>query len=63
MDACAQGNRLHAVIEAADLINSTYTFIWRQYKVPFFIVIFIALMTGIYKPCTRWWKRHVLGVL
>jgi hypothetical protein len=58
-DADVQGNKLHVIIEAADLINSTYTFVWRNYKVPFFVVIFAALMTGIYKPCVRWWKKNV----
>lgn len=61
-DADTQGNRLHVVIEAADLINSTYTFVWRHYRVPFFAVILIALMSGIYKPCVRWWKKHVWKV-
>ncbi len=61
-DADTQGNRLHVVIEAADLINSTYTFVWRRYRVPFFVVILIALLTGIYKPCVRWWKKHVRKV-
>lgn len=56
-DAHQQGNTLHAVIEAADLINSTYTFVWRHHRVPFFVVIFIALMTGIYKPIARWIRR------
>ena len=56
-DADAQGNRWHAVIEAADLINSTYTFIWRRYRVPFIIVIPIALLSGIYKPISRWLRR------
>jgi len=61
-DAHAQKSRLHVVIEAADLINSTYTFVWRHYRVPFFVVIFIALLTGIYKPCVRWWKKHIWKV-
>lgn len=58
-DAHKQGNTLHVVIEAADLINSTYTFVWRHHRVPFFVVILIALMTGIYKPICRWWKKNV----
>jgi hypothetical protein len=56
-DAHNQGVRWHAVVEAADLINSTYTFIWRKYKVPFFIVIMIALSTAVYKPFIRWLRR------
>ena len=56
-DADQQNNRWHAVVEAADLINSTYTFIWRKYRVPFFIVIIIALLTGIYKPVIRFFKK------
>lgn len=52
-DAVKQGNKWHAVIEAADLINSTYTFVWRKYRVPFFVVVLIALMTGVYKPIVR----------
>ena len=56
-DAHAQGVRWHAVVEAADLINSTYTFIWRKYKVPFFIVILIALSTALYKPFLRWIRK------
>jgi hypothetical protein len=59
-DAHLQGNPLHVVIEAADLINSTYTFVWKHYKIPFFIVILIACMTGIYKPIVRWFKRKRL---
>ena len=57
-DAHAQGNRWHTVIEAADLINSTYTFVWRAYRVPFFVIILISLMTGVYKPIVRWWKKN-----
>ena len=53
-DASAQGNRLHVVIEAADLINSTSTFVWRRYQIPFFVIILIALATGAYKPIARW---------
>jgi hypothetical protein len=56
-DADSQHNRWHTVIEAADLINSTYTFVWRQYRVPFFVVIAIALLSGIYKPIVRWLRR------
>ena len=57
-DAHQQGNTLHVVIEAADLINSTYTFVWRAYRVPFFVVIFISLMSGVYKPISRWLRRR-----
>ena len=57
-DAHTQGNRLHVVIEAADLINSTYTFVWRKYQIPFFMVILIACMTGVYKPIVRWLRKH-----
>ncbi len=56
-DADNQGVRWHSVVEAADLINSTYTFIWRKYKVPFFVVILVALLTGIYKPVLRWIRK------
>lgn len=56
-DADNQGNRWHSVVEAADLINSTYTFIWRKYRVPFFVVILIALMTALYKPTLRWLRK------
>ena len=56
-DADQQGNRWHSVVEAADLINSTYTFIWRKYKVPFFVVILIALMTALYKPTLRFLRK------
>ncbi len=56
-DADDQGVRWHSVVEAADLINSTYTFIWRKYRVPFFVVILVALLTGIYKPVLRWIRR------
>lgn len=56
-DAHLQKNRWHSVIEAADLINSTYTFIWKEYKVPFFVVIPIALLSGVYKPVVRLLKR------
>jgi len=56
-DAHKQGSRLHTVTEAADLINSTYTFVWRHYRVPFFVVIFIALLTGVYKPIVRWIRK------
>ncbi len=52
-DAHLQKNGWHAAIEAADLINSTYTFIWKEYRIPFFIVIAIALFTGFYKPVSR----------
>jgi hypothetical protein len=57
-DADSQNNRWHTVIEAADLINSTYTFVWRRYRVPFFVVIVIALLSGIYKPVVRWLRRQ-----
>jgi hypothetical protein len=57
-DADQQNNRWHSVIEAADLINSTYTFIWRKYRVPFFVVIVIALLSGIYKPIVRWLRKY-----
>ena len=56
-DAHLQKSRWHSVVEAADLINSTYTFIWKEYRVPFFVVIPIALMTGIYKPIVRLLKK------
>jgi hypothetical protein len=56
-DAHSQNNRWHSVIEAADLINSTYTFVWRQYRVPFFVVVGIAMLSGLYKPVVRWWKK------
>ena len=56
-DADNQGVRWHCVVEAADLINSTYTFIWRKYRVPFFVVIFVALLTSIYKPILRWLRK------
>ena len=56
-DADQQGNRWHSVVEAADLINSTYTFIWRKYKVPFFVVILIALMTALYKPTLSFLRK------
>jgi hypothetical protein len=56
-DAHEQGNRWHSVIEAADLVNSAYSFVWREYRVPFFIVIAIALLTGIYKPISRFIRR------
>lgn len=52
-DADSQDNGFHAAIEAADLINATYTFIWNRYRIPFFVVILIALVTGIYKPIVR----------
>lgn len=52
-DADTQSNAFHAAIEAADLINATYTFIWKRYKIPFFVIIFVALMTGVYKPVSR----------
>lgn len=55
-DADSQNNRWHTVVEAADLINSTYTFVWRRYRVPFFVVIVIALLTGVYKPVVRWMR-------
>lgn len=58
-DADAQGNRWHTVVEAADLINSTYTFIWHKYRVPFFVVIVVAMMTGVYKPVLRWLRRKL----
>jgi hypothetical protein len=57
-DADSQNNRWHTVVEAADLINSTYTFVWRRYRVPFFVVIVIALLSGIYKPIVRWLRKH-----
>lgn len=53
-DAAIQNNRWHSVIEAADLINSTYTFIWQRFGVPWPVVILIALMTAVYKPAVRW---------
>lgn len=56
-DADFQGNRWHVVVEAADLINSTYSFVWRKYRVPFFVVILIAMSTGIYKPILRWIRK------
>jgi len=56
-DADIQNNRWHATIEAADLINSTYTFVWKKYRVPFFVVILVALTTGIYKPTLRWLRK------
>ncbi len=56
-DADSQSNAFHSAIEAADLINATYTFIWNRYKIPFFIVIFIALMTRVYKPIIRFFKK------
>ena len=56
-DAHQQNNRPHVVIEAADLINSTYTFVWRRYRVPFFVVILIALLTAVYKPIVRKLKK------
>lgn len=57
-DADDQGNRWHCVVEAADLINSTYVFIWRKYRVPFFVVILIALLTALYKPTLRWLRKR-----
>ena len=57
-DADSQNNRWHSVIEASDLVNSTYTFIWRKYRVPFFVVIAVALATGIYKPIVRFLRKH-----
>jgi len=57
-DADSQNNRWHSVIEAADLINSTYTFVWRKYRVPFFVVIPVALLSGVYKPVVRWIRRR-----
>lgn len=57
IDADRQGNAWHSVVEAADLINSTYTFIWRKYRIPFPVVIVIALMTGVYKPIVRLLRR------
>lgn len=57
-DAHVQGNRLHVTVEAADLINSTLAFVWWTYRVPFFVVIFIALMSGVYKPISRWLRRR-----
>lgn len=56
-DADQQGIRWHAVVEAADLINSTYTFIWCKYRVPFVVVIVIALLSGIYKPLVRFFRK------
>lgn len=57
-DAHEQKNRWHTAIEAADLINSTYTFVWREYRVPFFLVIALAMMTGIYKPMVRFFRKY-----
>jgi phosphoribosyl-ATP pyrophosphohydrolase len=56
-DADNQSNRWHVVVEAADLINSTYTFVWRKYRVPFFVVILVALLTSVYKPVVRFLRR------
>jgi phosphoribosyl-ATP pyrophosphohydrolase len=56
-DAHEQKNKWHVVVEASDLINSTYTFVWREYKIPFFVVIMIASCTGLYKPIARFLKR------
>lgn len=56
-DAHNQRTRWHVVVEAADLINSTYTFVWRKYRVPFFVVILIALLSAAYKPVLRWIRR------
>lgn len=56
-DADNQNNRWHVVAEAADLINSTYVFVWRKYRVPFFVVVLIAMLTGIYKPALRFLRR------
>ena len=53
-DADSQSNPWHVMVEAADLINSTYTFVWKKYRIPAFVVIFISLMTAIYKPTLRW---------
>ena len=49
--------RWHATIEAADLINATYSFLWRKYRVPPLVVIVVSLVTSIYKPVVRWIKR------
>ena len=57
-DADNQQNPWHVAVEAADLINSTYTFVWRKYKIPFFVVIMVALLTGIYKPIVRWLRKR-----
>lgn len=56
-DADRQGNCFHVVIEAADLVNATYTYVWKQYRIPFFVIILIALMTGVYKPIVRFFKK------
>lgn len=56
-DADSQGNAFHSAIEAADLINATYTFIWNRYKIPFFVIILLAIATSIYKPIVRLLKE------
>lgn len=60
-DADNQHNRWHVAVEAADLINSTYTFVWRKYRIPFFVVILVALMTSLYKPTLRWLRSTRFG--
>jgi len=56
-DASKQGSKLHIAIEAADLINSTYTYAWQQHRIPVFVVRVLALVTAVYKPVVRYFKR------
>ena len=56
-----RGTRWHATVEAADLINATYSFLWKRYGIPPFVVIVISLVTGIYKPVARWIRGNSNG--
>lgn len=58
-DAHEQRNRWHAVIEAADVVNAAYSFIWKTYRVPFVVVIAVGVSTAVYKPLVRLWRRTV----
>ena len=56
-DADRQYNKFHCMLESADLINATYSYMWHRHRIPFFIIIAISLLTGIYKPIVRYFKR------
>lgn len=48
-DAHEQKKAYFTIIECADLITSVGSFSWRQYKIPFFLIIVLAYIRKPYK--------------
>lgn len=60
VDAKAQGHKLHAIIEASDVIGAVGLHTWKHYGVPLLGLVFLALIRVPYKLALRFANRATL---